>query len=140
MAEHELTNEQIATEVMGWTNIEGEWMRYTGNVFDDFEKTGYAADYYVGGVVNAPLFNPCEDYNHCWKVVVHMQADGWDYDLGSNHYEPTHHARFGRGDYNAYDNEYAEEYNADAPTPTHAICRAALAAKRAAMRAGEVGL
>lgn len=68
------------------------------------------------------------DISTAWQVIQKMQADGWHYEIGDMHNDPSHLVKFGRGKYNPYDNLFDEEHSATAPTPWLAICLAALEA------------
>lgn len=95
--------------------------------------TGPIVEIVGGKAVNAAgdsvlLPDYSEKIEWAWRVVERMQADGWHYEIGDRHSEPSHFVKFGRGKYDPYDDMFREEYSATGSTPWMAICLAALEA------------
>lgn len=89
----------------------------------------------AGDSVILPSYS--EEIEWAWQVVEKMRSDGWHYEIGDSHWEPSHFVRFGRGKYDQYDDIFREEHSATGPTPGVAICLAALEAVGVDVEEGE---
>lgn len=111
----------IAEKVMGWKGIkrgENPGFDYVGK--KPLSDGQNSRDNYL-----IPPYST--DIAAAWQVVEKMRLLGWRFEI----FDTVRHswwARFGRGEFNHYENEWDEEHIADENSCTLAICLAALKA------------
>jgi hypothetical protein len=114
----------IAEHVMKWQIVQ---------IYSSENIIAFQADdgkrKYTGVDLDDPWkWSPTIDIADAWQVVEKLRADGWQYELVSQHYSRQCVVIFGRGTYDVHNDEWSEYCTDCSLSVPYAIC---LAAKKA---------